>query len=189
MKIRNLFTQSSYGVWNFANIADFEAGTPNGFRQAFILSNDGNVYFDALQTALYAQDSWSPTPALTFQAGIRADISRFLTDNSYAPAIDSAYGHHETPKGAFQFSPRVGFNWDVTGNQVNQLRGGIGLFVGTPPYVWMENANAQNGNVITFLNCGPAVILPTTSLRLSSTLTRPSTRSARMVVARNQSAT
>jgi hypothetical protein len=164
--IRNLFTQSSYGVWTFADntntitgqcataIACFEAGIPNGFRRAFILGQGGNAYFDALQSALYAQDQWTATPKLTLTLGLRGDISRFLTDNSYALAIDTAYGHHETPTGAFQFSPRFGFNWDATGDQINQIRGGIGLFVGTPPYVWMENAYVQNGKIITFLNCG-----------------------------------
>jgi hypothetical protein len=154
VKIRNLFSQSSLGVWTFADIANFEAGTANGFRRAIILGDDPNVYFDALQTALYAQDTWTATPKLTVTAGIRGDISNFLTDNSYAPAIDSAYPGHKTPTGAFQFSPRLGFNFDVTGDQINQIRGGIGLFVGTPPYVWMENAYAQNGRIITFLQCG-----------------------------------
>jgi hypothetical protein len=164
VKIRNLFTQSSYGVWTFSDvtaaggcglaIACFEAGIPTGFRRAFILSQGGNAYFDALQTALYAQDQWSVTPRVNLTFGIRGDISNFLTDNTYALAIDTAYGHHETPTSAIQFSPRVGFNWDVTGDLVNQLRGGLGLFVGTPPYVWMENAYVQNGNIITFLNCG-----------------------------------
>jgi outer membrane receptor protein involved in Fe transport len=154
VNIRNLFRQSSYGVWTFADIASFEAGTANGFRRAFILSQDGNAYFDGLQSAIYAQDQWTATPKLTLTLGLRGDISRFLKDNSYAPAIDSAYGHHETPKGAFQFSPRLGFNWDATADQINQVRGGIGLFVGTPPYVWMENAYVQNGRIITFLNCG-----------------------------------
>jgi len=154
VKIRNLFSQSSYGVWTFADIAAFEAGTANGFRRGIILGDDPNVYFDALQTAIYAQDTWTATPKLTLTLGVRGDISNFLTDNSYAPAIDSAYPGHDTPTGAFQFSPRLGFNFDVTGDQINQIRGGIGLFVGTPPYVWMENAYAQNGRVITFLQCG-----------------------------------
>jgi outer membrane receptor for ferrienterochelin and colicin len=154
VKIRNLFSQSSYGVWTFADIASFEAGTANGFRRGILLGEDPNVYFDALQTAIYAQDTWTATPKLTLTLGIRGDISNFLTDNSYAPAIDSAYPGHDSPTGAFQFSPRFGFNFDVTGDQINQIRGGIGLFVGTPPYVWLENANAQNGRVITFLQCG-----------------------------------
>ncbi len=159
VKIRNLFSQSSLGVWTFADIASFESGTANGFRRAFILGGnpagtDPNVYFNALQSAFYAQDTWTATPKLTVTLGIRGDKSNFLTDNSYAPAIDSAYPGHQTPKGALQFSPRASFNLDVTGDQINQLRGGIGLFVGTPPYVWLENAYAQNGNIITFLQCG-----------------------------------
>ncbi len=157
VKIRNLFTQSSAGVYEYPTIAAFEngaAGQGRFFRKAFILSQGGNAYFDALQSALYAQDIWTATPRMTLTLGIRADISNFLTDNSYALAIDTAYGKHETPTGATQFSPRFGFNWDATGDQVNQVRGGIGLFVGTPPYVWLENAYIQNGRIITFLNCG-----------------------------------
>ncbi|HXG69292.1 MAG TPA: TonB-dependent receptor [Gemmatimonadaceae bacterium] len=153
VKIRNLFTQSSFGVYSFRNLDSLQAGNPNTFRKAFILDQGGNVFFDASQTALYAQDQWTATPRLTFTLGGRFDIGNVLTENSYAPAVDSAFGPHETTRGAVQFSPRFGFNWDVTGNQVNQLRGGLGLFVGTPPYVWIENAYISNGRIITFLNC------------------------------------
>ena len=157
VKIRNLFTQGSYGVWTFDSIGPFERNQASGFRRGIVLANEGNVYFDALQTALYAQDTWTATPKLTLTFGVRADISNFLTDNTYNPAIDSAYGKSETPTGAFQFSPRFAFNYDIGGDQINQLRGGVGVFVGTPPYVWMENAYAQNGQIITFLQCGAAL--------------------------------
>ena len=156
--LRNLFTQSSYGVWSFRNLDSLAAGNANSFRRAFVLADEGNVYFSALQNAVYAQDQWQMTPRFSVTAGMRFDFSTFLKDVGYNAAIDSAYGRRtdDIPKTAVQYSPRVGFNWDMTGNQVNQLRGGVGLFVGTPPYVWLENAYVNSGNIITFLNCNTA---------------------------------
>jgi outer membrane receptor for ferrienterochelin and colicin len=156
--LRNLFTQSSYGVWSFQNLDSLAAGNPNSFRRAFILRDGGNVYFSALQNAFYAQDQWQTTPRLAITAGLRFDFSSFLKDVPYNAPIDSAYGRRtdDVPKHSLQFSPRLGFNWDLTGDQANQLRGGVGLFVGTPPYVWLENAYVNSGNIITFLNCTTA---------------------------------
>ena len=155
VKLRNQFNQSSYGVWTFSNLTNFQNGVASSFRKAFILQNDGNVFFDALQTAVYAQDQWQIRPNLNLTLGLRADVSSFLKDVGYSAPIDSAYGRRtdDIPKRSIQFSPRLGFNWDIGGDQVNQLRGGIGLFVGTPPYVWMENAYINNGLTTVFLNC------------------------------------
>ena len=156
--LRNLFTQSSYGVWSFRNLDSLSAGNPNTFRKAIILANGGNVYFTGLQSALYAQDQWQVNPNLAVTYGVRADISKFLDDVKYNAAIDSAYGRRtdNIPKSSLQWSPRIGFNWDVTGTLTDQVRGGVGLFVGTPPYVWLENAYVNSGNIITFLNCTTA---------------------------------
>ncbi len=160
-KLRNLFAQSSLGAWNFADIAGFESGAaPTGMRKNLLKRDGGNAYFDALQTALYAQDQWTVSPKLTLTLGLRADISNFLTDHAFSPAVDSAYGKQTVPGGALQWSPRFGFNWDATGDQMNQVRGGIGLFVGTPPYVWLENAYVNNGLVQAILDCGSARGVP-----------------------------
>ncbi len=62
------------------------------------------------------------------------------------------------PSGNIQWSPRVGFNWDVTGDQKNQLRGGVGLFTGRPAYVWLSNAFQNSGSVgVGVLTCNGAL--------------------------------
>ena len=155
LSVRNLFTQSSYGVWTFRTLDSLAAGNANSFRKAVILKDGGNAYFKSANSAWYVQDQWAATSRLSFTGGVRADVAMFLTDIPYNAAIDSAYGRRTStiPKTTVQWSPRIGFNWDITGNAVNQLRGGVGLFVGTPPGVWLENSVINSGNVITFLNC------------------------------------
>ena len=49
------------------------------------------------------------------------------------------------PRNVKQWGPRIGFNWDVTSDQVNQLRGGTGIFVGNPAYVWLSNLFGNSG--------------------------------------------
>lgn len=156
--LRNWFTQSSLGVWSFSNLDSLQAGNPNTFRKSIILSNGGNVYYEGLQNAFYAQDQWTVNENFAITAGLRFDLSSALQDIAYNAAIDSAYGRRtdDIPKHSLQFSPRLGFNWDITGDRNNQLRGGVGLFVGTPPYIYLENAYVNSGNVITFLNCTTA---------------------------------
>jgi hypothetical protein len=58
------------------------------------------------------------------------------------------------PSGNIQWSPRVSFNWDITGDQRNQLRGGIGAFTGHPAYVWLSNAFQNSGLTgVALLTC------------------------------------
>ena len=63
------------------------------------------------------------------------------------PTIQTALGRNTTnvPMNVKQFAPRLGFNWDITGDQVNQLRGGTGAFVGAPAYVWLSNLFGNSG--------------------------------------------
>ncbi|NOT26644.1 MAG: TonB-dependent receptor [Acidobacteria bacterium] len=104
----------------------------------------------------YAQDEWRPRANLTLTAGIRLDVPSF-DDTAYPnPAADALIFRDETgspvqyssgslPSAKILWSPRVGFNWDVAGNQQTQVRGGTGVFTGPPLYVWISNQLGNTG--------------------------------------------
>ncbi len=75
----------------------------------------------------------------------------------------------DVPSGNLQWSPRIGFNWDVTGDQQNQLRGGVGLFTGRPAYVWLGNSFQNSGlSGVAQLTCHNAAAPRFTSANVSS---------------------
>ncbi len=113
------------------------------------------------QLAFYVQDEWNITENFKLIYGLRADkplyfntselIQKFIdTDNSegYVPTINyydpkdgSVVNFDSTklPENDLLWSPRVGFNWDVNGKKITQVRGGSGIFTGKLPFVWIGN--------------------------------------------------
>ncbi|GGB00619.1 cell envelope biogenesis protein OmpA [Puia dinghuensis] len=51
----------------------------------------------------------------------------------------AAIDNSQFPKATPVFSPRIGFNWNVNGDNKIQIRGGSGLFTGRFPFVWIGN--------------------------------------------------
>ena len=153
---RNVFFPLSVGVWNFANPAALAAGTPNLYARALPgpLRPDGPVAdFNVTQVGFYGEDRFSPIPNLTVTAGVRMDVPS-LPAPAENPALDTipfpALGGgtvrtSSTPSGNLLWSPRLGFNYDVNGRQETILRGGVGIFSGRPPYVWVSNAYGNTG--------------------------------------------
>jgi hypothetical protein len=116
------------------------------------------------QFSVYAQDEWTVNDDFKISYGIRFDKPLFFDSaekaqdvidfpgNFYDPSVeytDPATGKTvlfdstKMPNNDFLISPRVGFNWDVKGNNTLQVRGGTGLFTGRFPFVWLGN---QIGN-------------------------------------------
>jgi outer membrane receptor for ferrienterochelin and colicin len=123
--------------------------------------------FTAGQAGVYVQDVWEVTPRLTVNMGLRADAPFFLDTPGNQARVDSAFRANPAgnefanglrtdvmPNWNWQISPRVGFNWDITGNSLNQLRGGIGIFQGSPAYVWMSNQYQNSGVGLGQISCG-----------------------------------
>ena len=159
-KAYNAFLQNSYGNYTFTNLADFVSNrAPNAFSGSGGLGGDVVANFTAAQLAGYIQDQWTVTPRFTTTLGLRIDVPLFFDKPSFAASVQRDFGRStaDLPSGNLQFSPRLGFNWDATGDQKNQVRGGIGLFQGIPAYVWMSNQFQNTGAGLAQFTCGTSV--------------------------------
>lgn len=155
-KVRNLYAQASAGVWTFGNLDSLEAGQANQYIVGVPVTGDGAVRFKAQNYSAYVQDMWNVTDRFNLTYGVRFDVPRFTDRPPTNDAVLALYGRNtaDIPSGHIQYSPRIGFNWDVTGDQRNQLRGGIGSFVGHPAYVWLGNAFQNSGLTgVALLTC------------------------------------
>ena len=107
---------------------------------------------DVLQLGFYVQDKWTPSNRFSLTFGLRVDMPIFMTDLPENPRVAAETYRDgikvdvsKYPGVHPQFSPRVGFNWKPLEDGSLQLRGGTGLFTGTPPYVWISNQAGNNG--------------------------------------------
>lgn len=144
----NLFRGGSYGLFDFATIADFLADTPNAFRRAFVVQ--GTPIADVSQfdiTGLYAQAKWDVNPRLNVNFGVRQDFVGSGIRPPLNTTFQSAFGMRNdgVPDGVTEFSPRVGFNWALDDARTMQLRGGVGRFVGRAPWVFFSNSFSNPG--------------------------------------------
>ncbi len=166
-----------HGAWAYNSLSDFYADA-NGFlanpnRTTTNVAARGfqvrwaNIPglekpeqpLDVWYTAGYVQDEWRPATNLTVTGGVRFDMSSFKNTAYQNAAADSLTFRDETgspiqfdtgsmPATKVLWSPRVGLNWDVFGDQSTQVRGGTGLFSGRPAYVWISNQIGNTGVLI-----------------------------------------
>jgi hypothetical protein len=148
----NLYIRDLYGNYEFNSLTDFEAGRPSRYTVSYSLTGDArqSAKFSAIQFGFYAQDEWTVVPALKLTGGVRVDIPTFPDTPTRNAKIDSTFGSMGVgtdiiPSGNLLFSPRLGFNWDVTGSREIQLRGGAGIFSGRIAYVWLSNQYGNTG--------------------------------------------
>ena len=109
----------------------------------------------------YAQDQWRPVDRLSMTLGVRFDVP-FFAPTGYANADADKltfrdennkpvqYSSAKLPKANLLWSPRVGINWNVSGDRDLQIRGGTGIFTGPPAYVWISNQIGNTGVLTGF---------------------------------------
>ncbi len=154
-RIRNLFAQNSYGVWEFSSLDSLARGDAARYQAGVGLGGPIDARFDAAQLGLYVQDRWQATDRFVLTAGLRLDVPFLFDKPQENPSVLADYGRRtdDVPSGNVQFSPRIGFNWNRSGDRLEQLRGGVGVFVGRPPFVWIGNAYQNSGTGLAQLSC------------------------------------
>jgi len=161
----NLFIQDFYGYYLFPDFAALQAGTPSQYSIGYATGDDPRraTAFEAAQYALYVSDQWRVGNGLTLTLGLRADKPQFNTTPSFNPAVQTALGYStaDVPSENITWEPRVGFNWDIGSGGTQQLRGGIGVFQGRTPFVWISNNYGGTGIEQVVLTCSGTCVRPT----------------------------
>ncbi|MBK7498659.1 MAG: TonB-dependent receptor [Ignavibacteriales bacterium] len=152
---RNLFMRSVYGYYEFANLTALENGTPRktstGYERSISKIPGVDLpaaQFSVNQLGFYLQDEWTIIPTLKATFGVRVDIPFLPTEPGVNDSVSKYFDGYSTgdvPSGNLMVSPRFGFNWDLFGDRTTQIRGGVGIFTGRVPYVWMSNNYGNTG--------------------------------------------
>jgi hypothetical protein len=83
------------------------------------------------------QDDWKVTPRFTLNLGLRYDVDWGFVDSENQrnnrtfralQIIGHPYGQRVVEDDTNNFSPRIGFAWDVTGDARSVIRGGYGIY-------------------------------------------------------------
>jgi hypothetical protein len=174
------FVNSWNGRWEYANLAAFQADQPSRIRGAYsnnpkypndrdaLYNNPPNPYKVALLSA-YAQDEVSLNRNFRITPGLRIDYpylnKNIAVDKGFAGATSNtlnatysstAYSDFTNKwLGTPTLSPRIGFNWDVNGNQQLIVRGGAGVFVGRMPFAWLGYAETLTGDLYNNIDFKP----------------------------------
>ncbi|MCJ7421958.1 TonB-dependent receptor [Sphingomicrobium astaxanthinifaciens] len=183
LDIYNLFIINATGTLYFENFADLEEGLLAGGRGFFpdgedlVLGDGWGADINATPTgdpneaaaewnrtiwSAYVQDDWTVTDQLNVLFGLRAEFYSGSTPREN-PNFLERYGFANNP--SFDnldplVMPRVAFAYELDNNGFfynSKVTGGIGLFSGGDPAVWLSNAFSNNGFIgnssTRFANC------------------------------------
>ena len=147
--IYNLFGRRTNGVYTFNSVADFIANRSSRYQLFYpTAGNTDNMaaIWSLKKLGFFIQDTYTVTPNLTLNYGIRYDKPSTGAGPAYNATASTAFGYDNSNvrlKALMQ--PRLGFNYKLDTERNSQLRGGIGLFQGAAANVWMSNPYTNTG--------------------------------------------
>ncbi len=152
----NSYMRNGTGYYRYASLDDFlNQAAPRDFALTYGYDGETNPAAEVAfnQFGIYLQDEWSVSSDFKLTYGIRADYLKYVDNvirNNAIYELDFGGKNIDTgewPEANVQYSPRVGFTWDVMGDQTLKLRGGTGFFTGRLPLVFFTNMPTNAGMV------------------------------------------
>ncbi|WP_308762868.1 carboxypeptidase regulatory-like domain-containing protein [uncultured Bacteroides sp.] len=157
-RMKNLFIQAVNGSWYYNSLDLFLQDKPYQYSYKYTdpeLTGGDTRWAPAMksgQFGFYAQDKWDVSTNFNLTYGLRIDIPVIFnnptenpTFNEYAAQQGFNVRVGENPSAKVLFSPRVGFRWYTNDSHNTLLRGGVGIFTGRVPFVWLSNAFNNTG--------------------------------------------
>jgi len=152
----NSYMRNGTGYYRYASLDDFlNQAAPRDFALTYGYAGEKNPAAEVAfnQYGIYAQDEWTVNPNFKLTYGLRADLINYadnLIRNNAIYGLD--YGGKQIDTGTWptakvQLSPRLGFSYDLPGDQALKLRGGSGMFTGRLPLVFFTNMPTNSGMV------------------------------------------
>ena len=155
----------------FGSVSEFSDAINNGLigdaiataKSTFDANSWSLAETNVGQMAFYIQDEWFVNDKFKLTYGLRMDKPLYFDTDEKAQEVIDGTGDYapgtpyvnpntgqvqlldntKMPTDKWVISPRLGFNYDVNGDDTTQVRGGSGLFTGRFPFVWLGN---QIGN-------------------------------------------
>ncbi len=149
--LMNFYGRNLNGVYTFANLQDFVDGKKPTQYQLRAPRPGGSLAdipasFNLKNTGVFVQDTWAINYNLNLMFGVRVDMPDFSDQRLYNPEIEKIYGYNNTNLVDSKLvQPRFGFNYTFDSERPTQLRGGVGLFGGAAPNVWLAGAYQNTG--------------------------------------------
>ena len=149
-KFRNLFIQNNFGNYEFASIDNFAAGIAQGYRLQLLARPAtrsrprSSTCISSVSTSATSGGCGRISRSPTACAGTSRS-SRTSRPPTLQPSRTTATRTDVVPSPQ-QWSPRVGFNLDLSRDKTRQqVRGGVGLFSGRNPFVYLSNQYGNTG--------------------------------------------
>lgn len=158
----NLFLESSFGRFSFNGLDNFLNDVPRFDGTRFTRVDGQSPIADPKITVsgAFVQNEWMVNPRLTLTGGLRLDWISMNKRPPVAQGFQEAFGfpNNGSIDGERLLAPRFSFNYALNPERTLQLRGGIGLFLGRSPAVWIANAFTNNGETSGALSLSDGLV-------------------------------